>query len=111
LRSTLQAAVEGLVTTAFSTSAIASISAAAQLEGRADDLAHAAVDRSVEIPPAVLGPPDRGRIEVPELVGPPDSPIPRMRRRCGAVWRSCTGSTPSGEASAKAVGLGLAQNR
>jgi hypothetical protein len=48
------------------------VGAAAQLERPADDLAGAAVDRGVEVGPALLGHPDRGHVEVPELIGPLD---------------------------------------
>src|SRR5919204_153314 len=42
--------------------------AAAQLQMPADDLARAAVDGGHQVAPAVLGDPDRGHVEVPELV-------------------------------------------
>ena len=46
--------------------------AAAQLEAPADDLAGAAVDDRVQVAPAVLGDPDRGHVQVPELSRPFD---------------------------------------
>jgi len=46
--------------------------AAAGVEAPADDLAGAAVDDRVEVDPAVLGDPDRGHVEMPELAGPLD---------------------------------------
>src|SRR6476659_7330009 len=45
---------------------------AADVERPADDLAGAAVDRGVQVAPAVLGDPDAGHVEVPELVGAGD---------------------------------------
>src|SRR4051794_35002140 len=50
--------------------------AAADVERPPGDLAGAAVDRGVEVAPAVLGHPDRGRVEMPELVGPGDLEVP-----------------------------------
>ena len=49
------------------------LAAAAQLERPADDLAGAAVDRRVQVAPTVLGNPDRGHVQVPELVGALDA--------------------------------------
>src|SRR3954466_15700359 len=49
--------------------------AAADIQGPAGDLAGAAVDRGVEVGPAVLGDPDAGHVEVPELVGAGDLEI------------------------------------
>ena len=48
------------------------VGAAAQLELPADDLAGAAVDDRVQVRPAVLGDPDRGHVELPQLPGPLD---------------------------------------
>jgi hypothetical protein len=45
---------------------------AADVDRPADDLARAAVDRGVQIAPAVLGDPDASRVQVPELVGAGD---------------------------------------
>jgi len=45
------------------------LAAAAQLERPADDLARAAVDRRVQVAPAVFSDPDARHVEVPELVG------------------------------------------
>jgi hypothetical protein len=60
------------------------VGAAAQLELPGDDLAGAAVDDRVQVAPAVLGHPDRGHIELPELTRPLDPeearPLPALRR-------------------------------
>ena len=48
------------------------VGAAAQRELPADDLAGAAVDDRVQIAPAVLGDPDRGHVELPQLPRPLD---------------------------------------
>src|SRR4051794_8453653 len=42
---------------------------AADIQGPADDLTGAAVDRGIEVSPAVIGDPDAGHVEMPELVG------------------------------------------
>jgi AbgT putative transporter family len=47
-------------------------STAADVEGPADDLARAAVDRGVQKAPAVLGNPHGGHVQMPELVGARD---------------------------------------
>ena len=46
------------------------VGTATQLERPADDLTRAAIDRGVQVGPAVLGDPDARHVEVPELVGP-----------------------------------------
>src|SRR6266536_6022766 len=46
------------------------VGAAAQAELPGDDLAGAAVDDRVHVTPAVLGDPDRGHIELPQLPRP-----------------------------------------
>jgi hypothetical protein len=62
------------------------LAAAAQLERPADDLAGAAVDRRIQVGPAVLGDPDARHVEMPELIGtldpeeagtapPPERPV------------------------------------
>src|SRR4051794_23095835 len=51
--------------------------AAADIQGPAGDLAGATVDRRVQIGPAVLGDPDAGHVEVPELVGAGDLKVAR----------------------------------
>src|SRR5436190_336081 len=60
------------------------VGAAAQLEVPAHDLTGATVDRGVQIRPAVLGDPDAGHVEVPELIGPLDPeearPAPPAKR-------------------------------
>src|SRR6266571_807425 len=48
------------------------VGAAALLELPGDDLAGAAVDDRVQVAPAVLGDPDRGHVELPELAWPFD---------------------------------------
>src|SRR6266545_2135631 len=48
------------------------VGAAAQLEAPTDDLAGAAVDDRVQVCPAVLGNPDRGHVQLPELPRPLD---------------------------------------
>jgi hypothetical protein len=48
------------------------VGAAPELELPADDLAGAAVDDRVQVAPAVLGDPDRGHVELPELPRPLD---------------------------------------
>ena len=48
------------------------VGAAAQAQLPADDLAGAAVDDRVQVRPAVLGDPDRGHVELPELPWPLD---------------------------------------
>src|SRR5712691_2972590 len=58
------------------------VGAAAQLELPGDDLAGAAVDDRVQVAPAVLGNPDAGHVELPELAGPLDpeeaGPLPPL---------------------------------
>src|SRR3954451_23030446 len=46
--------------------------AAADVERLPGDFAGAAVDRGVQVAPAVLGDPDRRHVQMPELVGPRD---------------------------------------
>jgi hypothetical protein len=57
---------------------------AAQLELPGDDLAGAAVDHRHQVAPAVLGDPDRGHVELPELPRPLDpeeaGPLPALER-------------------------------
>src|SRR5438876_7431706 len=48
------------------------VGAAAQAELPGDDLAGAAVDDRVQVAPAMLGDPDRGHVELPELPRPLD---------------------------------------
>jgi hypothetical protein len=48
------------------------VGAAAELELPADDLAGAAVDHRHQVRPPVLGDPDRGHVELPQLPGPLD---------------------------------------
>jgi hypothetical protein len=48
------------------------VGAAAQLELRGDDLACAAVDDRHQVAPAMLGDPDRGQVELPQLPRPLD---------------------------------------
>jgi hypothetical protein len=48
------------------------VGTAAQLERPADDLARAAVDRRIQLGPALLCDPHAGHVEMPELVGPLD---------------------------------------
>src|SRR3954468_4218694 len=60
------------------------VGAAAQLEAPADDLAGAAVDDRVQVGPAVLGDPNRGHVELPQLPRPLDPeetrPLPPLKR-------------------------------
>src|SRR5207247_3882123 len=59
------------------------VGAAAQAELPGDDLAGAAVDDRVQVAPAMLGDPDRGHVELPELPRPLDpeeaGPLPPLQ--------------------------------
>jgi hypothetical protein len=61
------------------------VGAAAQLELPGDDPACAAVDDRDQVRPAVLGDPDRGRVELPQLPGAarPAKKPGRLRRSSG----------------------------
>jgi hypothetical protein len=63
--------------TARSMTAVTSAARAAQIARPGRYLAGAAVDRGVEVAPAVLGDPDRCHVEVPELVGTGDLEVAR----------------------------------
>src|SRR5262249_30008939 len=63
------------------------VGAAAQLQLPVDDLAGAAVDDRHQVGPAVLGDPDRGQVELPELPGPLDPEEAGRLRRCSGRRR------------------------